>query len=130
MSGVKLFDYIITFASRLSQQWWPQAGGIRNKSFPIAPADIDLAIGVCEVLSSVRDKGDSLVCVKDSSIKSAGRGLFSCRDVEANTCVVLYPGSYLPPLPASAVGRASGDAVFKPGELGFVDERGMYCCKR
>ena len=125
MSGFMFLYYVVKCTGRLSQQWRPRASRIRCTA---TTSDVDLAIGVCEVLNSVRNRIDALVCIRDSSIKSAGRGLFSCADLKTNTCVALYPGSYVPPLPPFAVGGPSGDVVLKPGELGFVDERGMCFC--
>lgn len=85
-----------------------------------------------DVLSVLRQPS-ALVAVKPSGIPGAGRGVFAVKDISAGTVVVLYPGSYRPPVPLSEIGAVNGEPVIRPGEarLGGGGATNAYiirCC--
>ena len=85
-----------------------------------------------QVLAVLRHSVPPRSIVAESRIPGAGFGVFASVDIPPGTAVVLYPGTYAPPIPLAEVGATSGDPVLRPGEVALIPPayRGynIRCC--
>lgn len=85
-----------------------------------------------QVLAVLRHSIPPRSIVAESRIPGAGLGVFASVDIAPGTAVVLYPGTYAPPIPLAEVGATSGDPVLRPGEVALIRPAQMgyniRCC--